>query len=34
MMKEEIGLYLLKTADYTEAEAWRIADELKNKSEN
>lgn len=30
MTKDEIISYLLKTADYKEAEAWGIADELKN----
>ena len=34
MTKEEIILYLIVTADFREAEAWEIADELKNKSEN
>ena len=30
MTEEEIVLYLLNTADFREAEAWEIADELKN----
>lgn len=34
MTKDQICLYLLKTADFSEAEAWEIADKLKNKSEN
>lgn len=34
MTEEEIVLYLLNTADFGEAEAWEIADKLKNKSEN
>jgi hypothetical protein len=34
MTAEEIALYLLRTAEFTEAEAWEIADKLKNKSEN
>ena len=34
MTEEEIVLYLLNTADFREAEAWEIADKLKNKSEN
>ena len=34
MTEEEIILYLLNTADFSEAEAWEIADKLKNKSEN
>ena len=34
MTEEEIILYLLNTADFKEAEAWKIADKLKNESEN
>ena len=34
MTEEEIVLYLLQMADFREAEAWEIADKLKNESEN